>query len=420
MAYVPKREPCVKCNNPVFFAERLVIEDQLYHRTCFKCARCSSVLTLGNFYQTENDNEFCCETCPDEERSRAAKNTENRLSIAQRIALFEKDSSVLRKSVSDEEKSKSLSRQLPTTSPSSQGLSKFLSTQIASQNQAESDEDEKTVNSSDSDSDDDVKAPKEQDQSPMINDINAATKSDAISDNVDTTKEEITLHNNAQQAPAVESQQPETSTTINDSTFTAIIATTDDINDLSNLQDDIELEFERLAEEAVNSPITTPLVIAQKPTPQIVKDEIKLDQIDVSETAAIIEKEEEKIEKEKETDIHEEVLNPVDLTEENKNEYPDDLNPFGDDEEEVKTSVIRPSLNPFGSCSEDDEANDSKEINRSVNTGTLPKPPRPPPPKTASKHVSTNPFGSDDEEEQDVPARPPSIRTPVPTPRRPL
>lgn len=411
MAYVPKRDPCVKCNNPVFFAERLVIEDQLYHRTCLKCARCSSVLTLGNFYQTEKDNEFCCETCPDEERIRSAKNSENRLSIAQRIALFEKETSnVLKKSLSDEEKSKSLSRQLPTTSPSSQGLSKFLTTQIDAQNHAESDEEEKTANSlsSDSESEDDEKLTQlsQQEEKPgassLISDCSVA---EIISD-VNTTKE-ITLHSEkAQQPLAVESQKLEIST---------IITTTDDINDFSNLPDDIELEFERLAEEAVNSPISTPIYIAQKPPPQIVKEEIKVDQIDVSEAAIIEKKEEVK------TDIHEEVLNEVNTTEENENKYPEDLNPFGDDDEQVQ--VNRPSLNPFGSCSEDEE-NDVKEINKTINTGTLPKPPRPPPPKTVSKpSSSTNPFGSDDEEEQNISSRKTSsvgIRTPVPTPRRAL
>lgn len=66
---VPRREPCFNCNNPVFFAERLVINSILYHRSCFRCARCHSTLTLGNFYETETENEFCCETCPDEEKS---------------------------------------------------------------------------------------------------------------------------------------------------------------------------------------------------------------------------------------------------------------------------------------------------------------------------------------------------------------
>lgn len=147
---VPKREPCVKCKNQVFLAERLQINQSLYHRTCFRCARCESVLTLGNFYETEKDHEYCCETCPDEEKTRGPKVEEsNRLSIAQKIALFEKESSnVLKKSLSDEEKSKSLHRQ-PTAN--SEALNSFLTKQIETQAISD-DDDDKT--SSDSDSDD--------------------------------------------------------------------------------------------------------------------------------------------------------------------------------------------------------------------------------------------------------------------------
>lgn len=54
------------CGLPVFLAEKLVIARSLYHRTCFRCARCNNQLTFGNYYETE-DGQYCCETCPDEE-----------------------------------------------------------------------------------------------------------------------------------------------------------------------------------------------------------------------------------------------------------------------------------------------------------------------------------------------------------------
>jgi hypothetical protein len=89
-----RREPCAKCGHPVFIAERLNVGKLLYHRTCFRCARCNSQLTLANYYETEN-NDFCCETCPDEEKS----------------SVFNPpDSSVLTRSLSDEEKSASLKK----------------------------------------------------------------------------------------------------------------------------------------------------------------------------------------------------------------------------------------------------------------------------------------------------------------------
>ncbi|KAF7280098.1 hypothetical protein GWI33_006401 [Rhynchophorus ferrugineus] len=88
-----RREPCAKCGLPVFIAERLNVGKLLYHRTCFRCARCQSQLTLANYYETES-GEFCCEICPDEEKL-----------ISKKIS---SEHSVLLRSMSDEEKSASL------------------------------------------------------------------------------------------------------------------------------------------------------------------------------------------------------------------------------------------------------------------------------------------------------------------------
>lgn len=127
---VPKREPCQKCGNPIFLAERLTVGKALYHRTCLRCARCESQLTLGSFYETEIDGEFCCETCPDEEKkiqindrlgvgnSDEVDNTntnfigdQTRKSFSEKLAMFQTNGKgLLQKSLSDEEKSKSLKR----------------------------------------------------------------------------------------------------------------------------------------------------------------------------------------------------------------------------------------------------------------------------------------------------------------------
>ncbi|KAF2893965.1 hypothetical protein ILUMI_12210 [Ignelater luminosus] len=87
-----RREPCAKCGLPVFIAERLNVGKQLYHRTCFRCARCNSQLTLANYYETETENQFCCETCPDEEQIKKISDNDD-------------EKSVLNRSLSDEEKS---------------------------------------------------------------------------------------------------------------------------------------------------------------------------------------------------------------------------------------------------------------------------------------------------------------------------
>lgn len=61
-----RKDHCTVCGLPIFLAEKLVLARGAYHRTCFRCARCSSQLTPGNYYETE-EGQFCCETCPDEE-----------------------------------------------------------------------------------------------------------------------------------------------------------------------------------------------------------------------------------------------------------------------------------------------------------------------------------------------------------------
>lgn len=76
----------------MFIAERLNVGKLLYHRTCFRCARCKSQLSLANYYETEN-GEFCCEICPDEERA-----------ISKKVI----SESVLNRSLSDEEKTANL------------------------------------------------------------------------------------------------------------------------------------------------------------------------------------------------------------------------------------------------------------------------------------------------------------------------
>lgn len=122
---VPKREPCKHCGHPVFFAERFSIDGSFYHRKCLRCARCDSQLTPGSFYETEVDGVFCCETCPDEEKKiRLGNNNvehfseptpqvadEQRQSFNEKLAMFQSHGKgLLKKSLSDEEKSKSLKR----------------------------------------------------------------------------------------------------------------------------------------------------------------------------------------------------------------------------------------------------------------------------------------------------------------------
>lgn len=129
------------CDKPIFLAERFRVGDHFYHRRCLRCARCNTQLTLGNFYETETDGQFCCETCPDEEEKRggeeesdseaeedsrvvveermaAAAEEEKRISslMSNRLAMFEtkpisRDQQEVRNlSVTDEQKSQSMKK----------------------------------------------------------------------------------------------------------------------------------------------------------------------------------------------------------------------------------------------------------------------------------------------------------------------
>lgn len=100
------------CGLPVFLAEKLVVSRTLYHRTCFRCARCKNQLTPGNYYETE-EGQFCCETCPDEETMAVVSSMHQsyKQAISQNISQNTRNQSqlhsddVYHKPLSDEEKS---------------------------------------------------------------------------------------------------------------------------------------------------------------------------------------------------------------------------------------------------------------------------------------------------------------------------
>ena len=63
-------EPCRQCSQAVEIISRLNVGGRILHRTCFRCARCETQLSLASYYETET-GDFCCEVCPDEEKKEA-------------------------------------------------------------------------------------------------------------------------------------------------------------------------------------------------------------------------------------------------------------------------------------------------------------------------------------------------------------
>lgn len=48
-----KREICVVCQKAVYLTEKLVADEAIFHKTCFKCCHCSKTLSLGNYASLE-------------------------------------------------------------------------------------------------------------------------------------------------------------------------------------------------------------------------------------------------------------------------------------------------------------------------------------------------------------------------------
>ncbi|XP_068629341.1 MICAL-like protein 1 isoform X2 [Battus philenor] len=58
-------DKCAACGLPVYLAQRLMVAQKLYHRRCFRCSKCSGHLNPKNF-QLNETSEFCCDACKNE------------------------------------------------------------------------------------------------------------------------------------------------------------------------------------------------------------------------------------------------------------------------------------------------------------------------------------------------------------------
>jgi len=51
-------EKCVACDKRVYVMDKLVVDTQCYHKSCFRCVKCNKVLSLGNF-TINNGSAYC-------------------------------------------------------------------------------------------------------------------------------------------------------------------------------------------------------------------------------------------------------------------------------------------------------------------------------------------------------------------------
>lgn len=470
---VPKREPCRKCGNPVFFAERISFEQKLYHRSCLKCARCGAQLTLGSFYETETDGEYCCETCPDEEiqiaerrrsmsseaavespinGSRENIRTNRSSKLLERISFFESAP------LSDEEKTSNMVRRAKMSSFLKDSLEK--ADKLDNGTVVEKSEPAPLEESSDSedepDSDKPPPSPPATQPPPLILEteeliieptVNLSATQVTHTDNIEESNESQETdnigHNEESPELAVDESKrnPNISDELNsvkDVESTTLIAETVNHSgeervcdesltttlegiipktDLPESKEQKDEQSAEVSEETSANPEAQPVEV---PEVHVICEELSdsslsnLEDVPKNEVIAM-------------SDVVtppvsiQEVETPTEKqndTSETKELYPSDLNPFGDDSDEDKSqlpskpvpSARRVSTNPFGSDGEDE----SQPINA--------KPPRPPPPKIKPP-VPANPFGDDGEDDPEneiVPViiKPTPRRTPVPTPRK--
>ncbi|CAG9585386.1 unnamed protein product [Danaus chrysippus] len=58
-------DKCAVCGLPVYLAQRLMVAQKLYHRRCFRCSKCSGHLNPKNYHIIDSTN-FSCDTCKNE------------------------------------------------------------------------------------------------------------------------------------------------------------------------------------------------------------------------------------------------------------------------------------------------------------------------------------------------------------------
>ncbi|CAB3242294.1 unnamed protein product [Arctia plantaginis] len=58
-------DKCAACGLPVYLAQRLLVSHKLYHRRCFRCSKCSGHISPKNF-DVVDGSEFTCDSCKNE------------------------------------------------------------------------------------------------------------------------------------------------------------------------------------------------------------------------------------------------------------------------------------------------------------------------------------------------------------------
>jgi LIM domain len=425
---------CTACGEAVFLAERLRLSGRTFHRRCFRCARCGAQLSPANCYETES-RAFCCEVCPDEVRGEFSDDDEDDAHAAaptKEAALAAVTDVHDEYSVSFESALDDESAHPVTSAPDLDMISAHSSTNQQKHPASPGPGDGAAASggglvSSRRSLFENIETASGGERRTLVKDEIIAAQKDVV------TEED---KENCQQDVEVKAEE-----NIDDEKKVATIA----IREFLNLDDEVKDDIPDM--DAQEVPTTEPPVLPKseppelpkteppplvtrpektesgldessevKPTPPLrppppisIDNDVNSGTVCIPSSASTNDKtstsdDEASTTKESVTNSSDQKMNepivPEILVEKVDDQiYPDDLNPFGDDDEppvEKKPAPRRVvSLNPFGSDSEEEEEEK-----------------KPTPRKLIPVEPCLNPFGDDEEEDEPV-----KTRTPVPRPR---
>ncbi|KAF7989252.1 hypothetical protein HCN44_007849 [Aphidius gifuensis] len=459
-----RKETCSVCSLPVFLAEKLVISRKTYHRTCFLCARCMNQLTPGNYYETE-DGQYCCETCPDEDNvpnSPTIDKIDFQCSTSDNPELSQIN--VIKqnlRSISDEEKTSISTNDLINKSSSSKitiNLAKtsrmrlnFMENNLLDNNfESSPDEKQETQINNDKSLNKYVYKLDNNVIDNINNNNNNNNNEETITaiklsvdnkDNVEVcqdTKEKLGVYNNV----SINTNNTDEYTNDNNiSQFNSIVDRELDLKmynsgdniDTSDFQNTIESSETILTPSEIQSTseFFGIIELSEKSQTSIVNEEPSLIINKNINSNSVINNDENNDLKDSQLSI---LSAPViDLSTEESDEYPIDMNPFENDDNESSQEIFDDknieklkSMNPFDSDDGNDiEAQSSlttpKPAIRSTTPAKNEKSNEPVKRKLKAPHINLNPFLSDDENElvseDEIQNQSHSIATPVPKPR---
>ena len=400
---------------------------KILHRSCFRCARCQSQLSIANYYETEKEGTYCCEMCPDEENVRETEIALSKMTLERNKKLDVSQSDPDETESSDENED---------AKETFDDVKKDL--HLPCQNQEAGDENSLPESQQDAEDKLVVTIQLDQDES---NSNNATIHIDTISSDLKTDEENtenLLVKDDKDISPEGEK------VVINASEIITSIENSDkDDSSAPMLQpecDQVESQEEKPTVETLEIedyneiPNITTLIVNEENTDIIANPESQISSQDCLKEANVEKKLEDisgnTTESIKGIELAEESAAPAthelshDERDDNQNEisYPSDMNPFGDDSiedqekpiisvgpssietDQTETSLntqTRVSTNPFGSDFEESEEEDAvNDLKTKVNSVTpLNGPPKPP--RTPSMRQSMNPFGSDFEDDEE-------------------